>query len=342
MSGNSSPPLAVSIGEPAGIGPEILLAAWSARKALALPAFYVLGDTELLAARARRVGLDVPIRETTPESAEEAFSAALPVVPLENRLSDVPGAPSPANATGVIEAIRRVVQDVLCGRAAGLVTCPIAKKPLYDAGFEHPGHTEYLGHLAEQATGQPANAVMMLAGPELRTVPMTVHQALETVAGSLNQETIERTGEIVARDLATRFAIPSPRLAVAGLNPHAGEGGAMGRQEIEIIAPAVRALRAAGINAFGPLPADTMFHAAARKNYDAALCMYHDQALIPVKTLAFDETVNVTLGLPFIRTSPDHGTAFDIAGKGIARPDSLVAAIRLARLLADNERKQTP
>ncbi|MFC6488776.1 4-hydroxythreonine-4-phosphate dehydrogenase PdxA [Nitratireductor sp. GCM10026969] len=335
MSGPPPHPLAVTIGEPAGIGPEILIAVWQSRSET-LPAFYVLGDAALIAARARRLKIDVPIAETTPEEAAAHFGSALPVVALENRLEDAPGNPSGVNAAGVIEAITRGVEDVLGGRAAGLVTCPIAKKPLYDAGFRFPGHTEFLGHLAEKATGVPATPIMMLAGPELRTVPVTVHQPLKEVAASLTREMVERAGEIVGRDLAERFAIPSPRLAVAGLNPHAGEGGAMGSEDADIIAPAIAALREKGFDAFGPLPADTMFHAAARRKYDVALCMYHDQALIPVKTLAFDETVNVTLGLPFIRTSPDHGTAFDIAGKGLARPDSLVAAIGLARQLADN------
>ncbi|WP_309083982.1 4-hydroxythreonine-4-phosphate dehydrogenase PdxA [Chelativorans sp.] len=335
------PALALTIGEPSGIGPEILLRAWQARRQQNLPPFYVLGDPALLVARARRLGVDVPMVEADAAQAAGRFDAALPVLPLENRFADTPGIPSGANAAGVIEAIRRGVEDTLAGRAAAVVTCPIAKKPLYDAGFGFPGHTEFLGHLAEEAAGRPATPIMMLAGPELRTVPVTVHQALAEVPRSLTAGMIQTAGEIVARELVERFAIPSPRLAVAGLNPHAGEGGSMGKEDAEIIAPAIEALRKRGIDAFGPLPADTMFHAAARRNYDAALCMYHDQALIPVKTIAFDETVNVTLGLPFIRTSPDHGTAFDIAGKGVARPDSLIAAIKLARLLADNAAKRS-
>ena len=334
-------PLAVTIGEPSGIGPEILLGTWLARKEKAVPHFYVLGDPALIAARAKRLNHDVPLAETAAEEAEAHFSSALPVLPLENRLADTPGIPSGANAAGVIEAIRCGVEDVLSGRAAAVVTCPISKKPLYDAGFGFPGHTEFLGHLAEEATGQPATPIMMLAGPELRTVPVTVHQALSDVPKSLTADLIVTAGRIVAHELAERFAIPSPRIAVSGLNPHAGEGGSMGREDIEIIAPAIARLRDMSIDAFGPLPADTMFHAAARRNYDAALCMYHDQALIPVKTIGFDDTVNVTLGLPFIRTSPDHGTAFDIAGQGIARPDSLIAAIRLARSLADNAAKRS-
>ncbi|TWG93749.1 4-hydroxythreonine-4-phosphate dehydrogenase [Mesorhizobium sp. J18] len=328
--------LALTAGEPAGIGPEILLDAWFGRHSEGVPAFYVLGDPAALDARAMLVGLPVPIIETTPEEAESQFEIGLPVVPLENRFTDSPGKPEKANAAGVIEAITRAVEDVTAGRADALVTGPIAKKPLYDAGFEFPGHTEFLGDLAARMTGRPAMPVMMLAGPELRTVPVTLHIPLADVPGALKTDQIIETGRITARDLRERFGIPAPRLAVSGLNPHAGESGAMGREDQEIIAPAVERLRAEGIDAIGPLPADTMFNTTARKRYDAALCMYHDQALIPVKTLAFDETVNVTLGLPFIRTSPDHGTAFDIAGKGMARPDSLMAALKLARRLADH------
>jgi len=333
-------PLALTIGDPSGIGPEILLFAWQKRSDK-LPPFYVLGDPALLAARARQLGLDIPIVEAEPEAASALFATSLPVAALENGLVDMPGVPSVINAAGVIEAIQRAVEDTLSGRASGIVTCPIAKKPLYDAGFSFPGHTEFLGHLSNEITGETVIPVMMLAGPELRTVPVTVHQPLADVPKSLTKDLVERTGEITARDLKERFGVPSPRLAVSGLNPHAGEGGSMGREDIQIIAPAIAALRDKGIDAFGPLPADTMFHPSARQKYDAALCMYHDQALIPVKTIGFDDTVNVTLGLPFIRTSPDHGTAFDIAGQGIARPDSLLAAIQLARTLADNAAKHS-
>ncbi|WP_295811692.1 4-hydroxythreonine-4-phosphate dehydrogenase PdxA [uncultured Nitratireductor sp.] len=329
-------PLALSIGDPSGIGPEIVLRAWLERDRKQLPSFYVLSDPALLAARARHLGLDVPLSQADPEAAPMVFSDRLPVCPLENRLVDNVGHPQTVNAAGIIEAISRAVKDTTEGRAAALVTAPISKKILYEAGFLFPGHTEYLGHLAEEITGQPANPVMMLAGPDMRTVPVTVHLALGDVPAALTRTRIEETARIALRDLRQRFGIAEPRLAVAGLNPHAGEAGAMGIEDQNIIAPAVHALQAEGINAFGPLPADTMFHARARRNYDAALCMYHDQALIPVKTIAFDEAVNVTLGLPFIRTSPDHGTAFDIAGKGIARAESLIAAIRLARTLADN------
>lgn len=322
--------LALTAGDPSGIGPEIAIQAWLRRDDVSLPAFYLLCDPELVTARAQMLGLAVDTAVVTPATAEAAFRTALPVVALENRFVDRPGQPGPDNAAGVIEAIEKAFGDVAAGRADALVTLPIAKKPLYDAGFGFPGHTEFLGHLAGDA-----RPVMMLAGPELRAVPVTIHIALAEVAKVLTTAMIVETAAITARDLATRFGIASPRLAISGLNPHAGEDGAMGREDIEIIRPAVEQLRSAGIDARGPLPADTMFHPQARATYDAAICMYHDQALIPAKALAFDETVNVTLGLPFIRTSPDHGTAFDIAGKGVARPDSLIAALKLARRMAD-------
>ena len=283
------------------------------------------------------MGMDVAIAETDPAGAAHLFVKALPVVPLAAKLIDAPGHPDKRNAPGIIEAIDRAVADTFEGRAAAVVTCPIAKKPLYDAGFRFPGHTEYLAHLAGQKTGTEVTPVMMLAGPDLRAVPVTIHIALADVPTALTTAAIVETVRITAHDLRSRFGIARPRIAVSGLNPHAGEGGAMGLEDERIIRPAVETLKAEGIDTFGPLPADTMFHARARAGYDAAICMYHDQALIPAKALAFDETVNVTLGLPFIRTSPDHGTAFDIAGKGIARPDSLIAALRLARQLADVE-----
>lgn len=321
----------MSIGEPAGIGAEIAILAWQRRGAGDLPPFYLHADPAALAATARRIGLDTRIAEVEPAGAAARFGEALPVVPLSHRFRCLPGKPDPADAPGVIEAIARAVEDTLAGRAAATVTCPIAKKPLYEAGFGFPGHTEFLAALAEKATGKAARPVMMLAGPGLRTVPVTIHIPLAEVAKTLTGEVIVETGRIVAQALAVRFGIGRPRLAVAGLNPHAGEAGAIGREDEEIVRPAVERLRGEGIEASGPLPADTLFHARARAGYDAALCMYHDQALIPAKMLGFDEAVNVTLGLPFIRTSPDHGTAFDIAGTGRARPDSLIAALRLAR-----------
>ena len=327
--------LALTSGDPSGIGPEIAIEAWRRRASSRTPAFYLLTDPALVEARARRLGVPIKIAVVAPQEAEAAFQDALPVVPLGASFLDTPGIPDVANAAGTIEAIEAAVKHVVAGRADALGTCPIAKKPLYDAGFAYPGHTEFLGYLAEATAGTPATPVMMLAGPELRAVPVTIHIPLAEVAARLTTALIVETAAITASDLRDKFGIESPRLAIAGVNPHAGEDGAMGREDEEIVRPAVEELRRLGIDARGPLPADTMFHARARAAYDAAICMYHDQALIPAKALAFDETVNVTLGLPFIRTSPDHGTAFDIAGKGIARPDSLIAALRLARHMAD-------
>jgi 4-hydroxythreonine-4-phosphate dehydrogenase len=326
-------PLAASCGDPSGVGPEIALAAWERRLCDDIPPFYLLADPEFMASRTRAMGWSTPLEVTTPGDATNVFARALPVVPLAVRFADTPGRPDTANAAGIVETIDRAVEDVLAGRAAAVVTCPIAKKPLYDAGFRFPGHTEYLAELASRHLGRPVTPVMMLAGPELRTVPVTIHLSLAEAVRQLTTETIVETGEIVARDLAARFGLSRPRLAVAGLNPHAGEGGSMGQEDETVVRPAVERLRALGIDAFGPLPADTMFHPRARTGYDVAICMYHDQALIPAKTLAFDEAVNVTLGLPFVRTSPDHGTAFDIAGKGVARADSLIAALKLARTM---------
>ncbi len=332
--------LALTIGDPSGIGPEIAVAAWRLRAQADVPAFYLLADPALVAARAATLELDLSIVETDPASVIDVFVTALPVVPLAAKLIDTPGQPAKQNAGGIIEAIDRAVADTLEGRAAAVVTCPIAKKPLYDAGFRFPGHTEYLAYLASQRFGQPKTPVMMLVGPELRVVPVTIHIALSEVPWALTTEAIIETTHIAVRDLQQRFGIAEPRIAVSGLNPHIGEGGAIGDEDERIVRPAVDALKTEGINVFGPLPADTMFHAHARAGYDAAICMYHDQALIPAKALAFDETVNVTLGLPFIRTSPDHGTAFDIAGKGIARANSMIAALKLARQLVNVESAQ--
>ncbi len=326
--------LAVSGGEPAGIGPEIVASAWMRRAELNLPPFYLVGDPDLVVARARLTGIELPVAEADAGTAAGVFASALPVLPVTRGTADRPGVSDAVSATAVIAAIERAVADTMAGDAAAVVTLPIAKKPLYDAGFAFPGHTEYLAHLAEARTGRPAMPVMMLAGPQLRTVPVTVHVPLGEVPAALTQDLLEKTIRTAVADLARRFAIPAPRLAVAGLNPHAGEGGGMGREEIDIIAPVLDRLRGEGFAIAGPLPADTMFHAQARAGYDVAICMYHDQALIPAKMLGFDDTVNVTLGLPFVRTSPDHGTAFDIAGKGIARADSLVAALKLADRLA--------
>jgi len=335
---DSSRPLALTMGEPGGIGPDLTLALWFARRELRIPPFYLLASPDFVEARARALGVDCPIEIVRPEGAVEAFDRALPVVPLEAAVTAVAGRADPANAAAVVEAIARAVGDVRSGQAAAVVTNPISKQSLYAAGFRHPGHTEFLGTLSAAWTGAPARPVMMLAGPELRAVPVTIHIPLRNVAATLTSEMIVETARIVARDLAGRFGLRRPRLAVAGLNPHAGEGGALGKEDQTIIAPAVEALRTEGLDVTGPLSADAMFHRAARATYDAAICMYHDQALIPAKTLAFSETVNVTLGLAFIRTSPDHGTAFDLAGTGRADPSSLAAALRLAAELVANER----
>ena len=328
-------PLALTLGEPAGIGPDITLAVWQRRDELALPPFYLLADPDFLARRAQQLGLDVPLCVVEPDAAARTFATALPVVALAERVTAEPGQPDQSSGPAAIASIRRAVADVFAGRAHAVVTNPVAKAVLYRTGFAEPGHTEFLAKLAQEATGRAAHPVMMLWSPELAVVPVTIHLPVREVPQRLTADLIVETGRIVARGLRERFGIARPRLALAGLNPHAGEDGSLGEEDAAVVAPAVERLRREGIDARGPLPADTMFHAAARRTYDAALAMYHDQALIPIKTLAFDHAVNVTLGLPFVRTSPDHGTAFDIAGSGRANPASLVAALKLAaRLVA--------
>lgn len=331
------PPIALTMGEPGGIGPDVTIAAWVGRDTFRLPAFYCLSDPDLLAARARQLGVDCPIEVVTPHEATACFDKALPVVRLDKPVAVKPGRLDSANAPAVIEAIARAVGDIRSGTASAVVTNPINKKALYDAGFNHPGHTEFLGTLSAAWTGKPGTPVMMLAGPDLKAVPVTIHIPLKDVPSILTEARIVETARIVAADLRSRFAIARPRLAIAGLNPHAGESGAFGDEEERIILPAIAALRASGIETSGPHSADAMFHPAARAAYDAAICMYHDQALIPAKTLSFAETVNVTLGLAFVRTSPDHGTALDIAGTGRADPASLAAALRLAGELTHNQ-----
>jgi 4-hydroxythreonine-4-phosphate dehydrogenase len=327
--------LALTIGEPAGIGPDLTLSIWRRRAELSLPPFYVLGDASFLRRRAEKLVLDVAVAEIQPAQAAATFAAALPVVSLGRPITAEPGRPDASSAPAAIEAIRRAVADVLGGVAAAVVTNPIAKNVLYQSGFQEPGHTEYLAKLVEEKTGTVLHPVMLLWSPELAVVPVTIHLPLKDVPGKLTTDLLVRTGRIVAHDFRLRFGIARPRLALAGLNPHAGEEGAMGTEDAEIVRPAVQQLQGEGIDARGPLPADTMFHPAARAQYDVALCTYHDQALIPIKTLAFDSAVNVTLGLPFVRTSPDHGTAFDIAGTGRADPSSLIAALKLAARLSE-------
>jgi len=328
-------PLALTLGEPAGIGPDLSLAVWLKRRSLHLPPFYITGDIDFLAARARLLDLDVPFALVRPDEAAAAFDRALPVVALDMPITAQPGTPDDTSAPAAIASIRRAVADVLAGHAAAVVTNPIAKNVLYRADFADPGHTEYLARLAQEATGEAVMPVMLLWAPELAVVPVTIHIPLKNVVTQLTTELIVKTGRIVAHDMAQRFGLARPRLAIAGLNPHAGEDGTIGEEDRDIVAPAVRQLQSEGIDARGPLSADTLFHDRARALYDVALCMYHDQALIPIKTLAFDHGVNVTLGLPFVRTSPDHGTAFTLAGSGKANAASLVASLKLAARLTE-------
>lgn len=321
------------MGEPAGIGGDIALLAWTLRGG-GVPPFLVIDDPNRLRRLAERLGLAVPVQEiASAAEAVEVFSQALPVLPHPLALAVEPGRPDPANAASVRSSIERAVALVQAGEAAAVVTNPIHKQVMHDGGFDFPGHTEFLASLA---ASQGRREVMMLACPGLRVVPVTIHVALAEAVASLRQAEIVAVGTVTASALIEDFAIARPRLAVAALNPHAGEGGAMGREDMEIVAPAVAELRRAGIDAVGPLPADTLFHAKARQTYDAVLCMYHDQALIPLKTIDFDRGVNITLGLPFVRTSPDHGTAFDLAGTGRASPESLMAAMVMAEQIAAN------
>ncbi|MBD3835485.1 4-hydroxythreonine-4-phosphate dehydrogenase PdxA [Brevundimonas sp.] len=322
-------PLVLTLGEPAGVGPEIIAAAWRARPNEALP-FAVIGDADLL----RRQ--DIPVAEVfAPLDGVEAFARALPVIHRPLPAPVVVGQPDPANAAAVADGVEEAVSLCLAGQASGLVTSPIAKAPMYASGFRFPGHTEFIAELTADAPYPGTRGpVMMLTAKDLRACLVTIHVALDQVAELVTAERVARTARVVHESLKRDFAIGRPRLAMAALNPHAGEGGALGLQEIETLIPVAEQLRGEGIDITDPKPADTLFHEDARATYDAAICMYHDQALIPVKTLDFWGGVNVSLGLPIIRTSPDHGTGFDIAGRGIARPDSLIAAIRLASEMA--------
>jgi 4-hydroxythreonine-4-phosphate dehydrogenase len=316
-------PLAVSLGDPAGIGPEVIAKCWDNRAEFGLPPFVAIGDGRSIAAV-----WDGPIEVVDdPSQADGAFDYALPLIQLPSADQDTPGHPSVAGAHCSLDALELAVGLARSGSAAAVITGPVAKEQLYAIGFQHPGQTEFV---AERCGIAPGNVVMMLAGPTLRTVPVTTHVPLADVPRVLSSALIESRGRAALRGLQRNFGIPEPRLAVSGLNPHSGEAGQLGREEIEIIEPAIAALAAEGWRVSGPHPADTMFHARARANYDAALCMYHDQALIPLKALHFEEAVNVTLGLPIVRTAPDHGTAFDIAGQDRADPRPMAAAIRMA------------
>lgn len=312
------PPVAVTCGEPAGIGPELTEKAWQILREG--PSFFLIGDPAHLPGTVPHIVID------TPQEAASVFDNALPVLPLAFEGELIRGTANPSHAAGVIKSIELAVSLAQSKQASSVCTNPINKKALIDgAGFPYPGHTEFLATL-----GGDCDVVMMLASEQLRVVPVTIHIPLSSVPNALTPEVLETCLRVTHTALRADFGIQSPRIAVAGLNPHAGEGGAMGHEDAQTIAPVIAKLQAEGMALSGPLPSDTMFHARAREAYDAAVCMYHDQALIPIKTLDFDRGVNVTCGLPFIRTSPDHGTAFDIAGKGIAEPHSLVEAIRLA------------
>jgi len=316
-------PLAVSMGDPAGIGPEIIAKAWSARRKAGLAPFFAVGDARAIA----RVWTGPVATIDAPDAAPRVFPKALPVLSIEDAGAITPGVPDSDGARCALHSLEVATGLTRNGAAGALVTGPVSKAQLYNIGFTHPGQTEFV---AERFGVAGENAVMMLAGPSLRVVPITTHVPLDSVAGLLSVGLIVAKARATARGLQRNFGIPRPRLAFAGFNPHAGEQGAIGREEIDLLIPAIEQLRSEGIDATGPFAADTMFHARARATYDAALCCYHDQALIPIKTLHFDEGVNMTLGLPIVRTSPDHGTAFAIAGQDKAEPGAMIAAIRMA------------
>lgn len=317
------PPLAVSLGDPAGIGPEVVAKCWDNRRDLGLPPFVAVGDPRSLSEV-----WDGPLAIISdPREAEGVFETGIPLLAVAAQEAGIAGVPSMAGAHCSLDSLELAVGLTRSGSCSAVVTGPVAKHQLYAIGFTHPGQTEFV---AERCGISPNNVAMMLAGPTLRTVPVTTHMPLRDVAGALTPGLIEARARATLRGLQRNFGIATPRLAVAGFNPHAGENGALGREEIEVIIPAIEALRAEGWDVGGPYPADTMFHLSARGRYDAALCMYHDQALIPLKALHFEEGVNLTLGLPIVRTAPDHGTAFDIAGQDRADPRAMAAAIRVA------------
>ncbi|CCQ74414.1 4-hydroxythreonine-4-phosphate dehydrogenase PdxA [Magnetospira sp. QH-2] len=328
-------PLALTMGEPAGVGAEVTLKAWLRAGDLGIPSFFLIDDRERVAKLAAMLNIATPVEAISdPLQAPHVFTRALPVLDHPLPAPVIPGELNPDNGQAVITAIEQAVKMTLAGRAGAVVTNPIHKHALHQVGFQFPGHTEFLAHLAN-TDNRP---VMMLACSELRVVPVTIHVSLADATQDLSTEAIIETATTTHQALRRNFGIEAPRLAVAGLNPHAGEDGSMGHEDAAIIGPAVAALRAAGIDARGPLSADTLFHARARATYDAAICMYHDQALIPIKTIDFDGGVNVTLGLPFVRTSPDHGTALDLAGTGQAHETSLLAALHMAGVMAEHRR----
>ena len=322
-------PLAISMGEPAGIGPDLILQLYEQRAEYQLPPFIVMGSMAFLAARARRLGLSINFAQTSVAEAASQFPVALPVCHIEGLVPDRPGETSPLSGKVVMESIARAVSETLSGACRGMVTGPIHKAALYTAGFRYPGHTEYVASLCANGEGAPM-PVMMMAHEDLRVVPLTIHVPLRDVPALITAKLIRDTVKIVEHDLRTRFGVEEPRLAVTGLNPHAGESGSIGLEDRDIILPTIIELQHDGIRVDGPISADTIFHLPNWKKYDAVIAMYHDQALIPIKTVAFDQGVNVTLGLPLVRTSPDHGTAFELVGTGKASVTSMLAAIRLA------------
>ncbi|MEM7620358.1 MAG: 4-hydroxythreonine-4-phosphate dehydrogenase PdxA [Pseudomonadota bacterium] len=342
LSQGNLPPLAVTMGDPAGIGPDITIKSWFLREQYNLPPFFVISDTELYKKRARTLDVNLPIVEiTSPKEAINAFGSAFPVLPIELHGDVIPGRADVASAKAVLNSIQTAITFIKQKQACAVVTNPIQKSILYNAGFSYPGHTEYLAALAQDIFDEPeCLPVMMIAIPELRVVPATLHIPLNAVFEHLTTDILIKTAQVVAADLERCFINNPARIAFTGLNPHAGEEGHLGNEENEIIIPAIKILRDKGYNITGPHPADTLFHKAARKNYDVVIAMYHDQALIPVKTLGFDLGVNTTLGLPFIRTSPDHGTACDIAGLGTANPRSLIEAITLAHRMATKNKQR--
>jgi 4-hydroxythreonine-4-phosphate dehydrogenase len=336
MTAGRSKPLAITMGEPGGIAPDITVKAWLGLRSGFERGFFIIGDFDLLKSRAKLIGEPIEFAAIDrPEQAPAIFAEALPVLPHPAAQISRPGHADAANAKAITGSIERAVTYALAGEVGAMVTNPIHKKLLYSAGFRHTGHTDFIAALA-RAQGHRAQPVMMLAALGLRTVPLTVHIPLRDVAAALSSAMIQEQTQVVNADLKRYFGIAAPRIAVTGLNPHAGEGGALGEEERSIIAPAIDELRRQGLAVEGPIPADSAFHAEARAQFDVVICMFHDQALIPVKTIGFHEGVNATLGLPFIRTSPDHGTALSLAGTGKANPTSLISALRLAAAMADH------
>ena len=323
-------PIAISMGEPAGIGPDLILKLYAERSEYELPPFIVVGSMAFLAARARRLGLNINFAQTTPANAAGDFPVALPVLHVEGLVPDKPGETSALSGKVVVESISRAVSETLNGACRALVTAPIHKAALYTAGFKYPGHTEYIAALCTTPNAPAPLPVMMLAHERLRVVPLTIHVPLREVAAMVTAKLIRETVHVVEHDLRTRFGIEEPKLAITGLNPHAGESGSIGTEDRDIILPAVIDLQHNGTRIDGPFAADSIFHLPNWRKYDAVIAMYHDQALIPIKTVAFEEAVNITLGLPIVRTSPDHGTAFDLAGTGKGSVASMLAALRLA------------